>query len=162
LPLKNDFPAGAPRLLLHVEDDPDGRFLLERALSRHGPAGWEYHGLPHGEAALEYLAQTTTGSARRPALVVLDVNMPGIDGFGVLEWITENMPDLAAVMLSSSEMLSDQLRARDLGSRGYFVKSATFSDFLEFLCGWHSSPMAHEMTGASVMIQPPIGVSSNP
>jgi CheY-like chemotaxis protein len=141
-------------MLLHVEDDPDGRFLLERALARRGPPGWEYHGLAHGEAALEYLTQTTTGLARRPSLVVLDVNMPGVDGFAVLEWLGENMPELAAVMLSSSELLSDQLRARDLGSKGYFVKSATFSDFLEFLSGWHPSSIA----GA---VQAPIGVSSN-
>jgi CheY-like chemotaxis protein len=150
--LKSEFPAGDPlRLLLHVEDDPDGRFLLERALNRRGPRGWDYQGLPHGEAALEYLAQTATGAARMPSLVVLDVNMPGVDGFAVLEWMGENMPELAAVMLSSSELLCDQLRARDLGSKGYFVKSATFSDFLEFLAGWHPAP-----------VQPPIGVSSHP
>jgi CheY-like chemotaxis protein len=128
------------RLLLHVEDDPDGRFLLERALTRRGPTGWEYQGMPHGEAALEYLTDAMAGRTRMPDLLVLDVNMPGIDGFALLEWAGERIPSLPAIMLSSSELLSDQLRARDLGSKGYFVKSATFSDFVEFLCGWHASP----------------------
>jgi DNA-binding response OmpR family regulator len=96
--------------------------------------------LPHGEAALEYLTRAIAGHMRTPDLVVLDVNMPGIDGFALLEWMGERMPGVAATMLSSSELLSDQLRARDLGSKGYFVKSATFSDLVEFLCGWKPSP----------------------
>jgi len=150
------------RLLLHVEDDPDGRFLLERALARRGPVGWEYHGLPHGQAALEYLARTVTGNARMPALVVLDVNMPGIDGFALLEWIGENTPGLPAVMLSSSELLSDQLRARDLGSKGYFVKSATFSDFLDFLSGWHPWPLIDAAPLAAAAIPQPIGLTAHP
>jgi DNA-binding response OmpR family regulator len=147
-----------------VEDDPDGRFLLERALTRRGPTGWEYHGLPDGEAALEYLTQVITGAARMPDLVVLDVNMPGIDGFAILEWIGEKTPNFDAVMLSSSELLSDQLRARDLGSKGYFVKSATFSDFLEFLCTWHHSPVVALQTTltAAGAVQRQASPSSNP
>lgn len=135
-------------MLLHVEDDPDGRFLLQRALARRGPVNWGYRGLPDGQAAVEYLTQALANQARIPDLVVLDVNMPGLDGFGVLDWMNQNTPQITAVMLSSSELLADQLRARDRGSKGYFVKSATYSDFIEFLCGW--TPLQFVDTGAVV------------
>ena len=140
--MKTDLPTR--RLLLHVEDDPDSRFLLERALTKRGPRDWEYQGIANGEAALDYLTKAGADMVRTPDLVVLDVNMPGLDGFGVLEWMGENLPGVAVVMLSSSELMSDQLRARDLGSKGYFIKTATYSDFLEFLRGWNASTLADE------------------
>jgi CheY-like chemotaxis protein len=148
-------PTRLRRLLLHVEDDPDSRFLLERALTKRGPLNWAYQGLGTGEAAIEYLTQAVAGNVAMPELVVLDVNMPGLDGFDVLEWMNEMTPHTMAVMLSSSELLSDQLRARDLGSRGYFVKSATYSDFIEFLAGWNPLQLADDRAVvASVVGQP--------
>jgi DNA-binding response OmpR family regulator len=131
------------RLLLHVDDNPDELFLLERALRKSGlQKGWEFKGLPHGQAALDYLAQAKAGALPIPDLLVLDLKMPGVSGFYVLEWVTENLPCVPAVMLSSSDLLSDRLRARDLGSKGYFVKSSTLRDLIEFLVEWDHSVVA--------------------
>lgn len=127
---------------MHVDDDPDEGFLLERALRRSNLARWDYQYLASGQAALEYLARTKSGEVALPTLVVLDVKMPVISGLDVLEWIAENLIAMPTVMLSSSELLSDRLRARDLGSRGYFSKSATFSDLLEFLRTWDETALA--------------------
>ena len=137
-------------LLMHVDDDPDEGFLLERALRKSGLARWDYQYLPGGQAALEYLARTRSGEAALPTLVVLDVKMPAISGLEVLEWIAENLVAMPTVMLSSSELLDDRLRARDLGSRGYFSKSATFSDLLDFLRTWDETALAAKDTDTTL------------
>ena len=134
--------AMSTRLLVHADDDPDWAFLVERSLLKSGLAGWIYKHLASGIALMEYLGQAQMGGAAKPDLLVLDIRMPGMDGLEVLEWVTGNLPDLPVVMLSSSELLSDRLAARDLGSRGYFSKGAIFSEFLEFLRSWDETAFA--------------------
>ena len=73
-----------------------------------------------------------------------------MSGLEVLEWMAENVIVTPTVMLSSSELLSDRLRARDLGSRGYFSKSATFSDLLEFLRTWDGTALATKDTDTTL------------
>lgn len=130
------------RLLVHVDDDHDWAFLVERALLKSGLAGWSYKHLASGTAVMAYLAGVLAGEGESPALLVLDIRMPGMDGLEVLEWATSSLPELPVVMLSSSELLSDRLAARDLGSKGYFSKAAIFSEFIEFLRGWEETAFA--------------------
>ena len=130
------------RLLAHVDDDQDWAFLVERALLKSGLSGWSYKHLASGTALMTYLASVQAGESESPDLLVLDIRMPGMDGLEVLEWATSNLPELPVVMLSSSELLSDRLAARDLGSKGYFSKAAIFSEFMEFLRGWEETAFA--------------------
>jgi len=129
------------RLLLHVDDDPDEAFLLERAL-RKSSLSWAFRHVLSGRAALEYLTRVKLGEMARPDLLILDVRMPMMSGMEVLEWVSNNTADIPAVMLSSSELLSDRLRARNLGSKGYFVKSADFAELLGFLRDWDETSLA--------------------
>ena len=126
------------RLLLHVDDDADEAFLLERAVDLQGLRDWTLLHRESGEEALKYLGQAKTGEAEMPDLVVLDIKMPGIGGMKVLEWASVNVPEVPVVVLSSSGLLKDRLRARDLGSVGYYEKSATFADLMDFLRGWET------------------------
>ena len=134
--------AMSTRLLVHVDDDLDWAFLVERALLKGGLAGWGYKHLASGTALMAYLASVQAGESESPALLVLDIRMPGMDGLEVLEWATSNLPELPVVMLSSSELLSDRLAARDLGSKGYFSKATIFSEFIDFLRGWEETAFA--------------------
>jgi signal transduction histidine kinase/ABC-type sugar transport system substrate-binding protein/AraC-like DNA-binding protein len=68
-------PAGS---ILVVEDDPQTRALHQRLLVEQFP-GYHVHDVGGGRAALDFLAHET------PSLVVLDLSMPELDGFGVLE-----------------------------------------------------------------------------
>jgi DNA-binding response OmpR family regulator len=123
-------------LLLHVDDDYDEAFLLERALDMHGLNEWTILHRETGEGALKYLDQAQHKQADMPDLIVLDIKMPGIGGMKVLEWASANVPEVPVVILSSSGLLKDRLRARDLGSVGYYEKSPTFADLIDFLRSW--------------------------
>jgi CheY-like chemotaxis protein len=137
----------APRLLLHVDDDEDWAFLIDRALARSGLPKWQYQHLAGGRAALDYLTRAKMAQARRPDLLALDIRMPEIDGLEILEWAVTNLPEIPVVMLSSSDLLSDRLEARNLGSKGYFSKDQIFSEFLEFLRQWDETVLARRHEG---------------
>jgi len=59
------------------------------------------------------------------ALVLLDLHMPGKDGFAVLDHLLQNHPLLPIVVLSASENRADMQRALDRGAMGFIQKSAT-------------------------------------
>lgn len=124
------------RLLVHVDDDPDEAFLFERALVRAGIIDWEYRHLCDARHAMEYLGRAGAGDAMMPSLLILDVKMPVMGGLELLEWVVEHHPSVPAIMLSSSDLLRDRLRARNLGSKGYFVKSSNHEELILFLREW--------------------------
>ena len=130
------------RLLVHVDDDPDLAFLLERGVAVSGLAKWDFQFIEGGAAALSYLQRVKAGDADPPTLLLLDIKMPKVNGFDVLLWVNQNLPDIPTVMLSSSELIEDRLRARDLGSKGYFSKATIFTELMEFLRTWDDTAFA--------------------
>ena len=132
------------RLLLHCDDDPDAAFFLERALHRSGVQDWELESVTSGEQALTYLKRAQRGEIPMPDLLVLDVKMPGMNGFEVLDRLRFNGVNIITVMLSMSDDVKDRLRAIDMGSRGYFVKSSNYEDLIRVLRNWEAEfPQAH-------------------
>src|SRR5262249_7226145 len=79
-----------PRILV-VDDDPDIRTLLRELLGR---AGYRVDVAPDGRAALRQLFEAP------PALVLLDVNMPQLDGYQTLDRIRD-LSDVPVIMLTA-------------------------------------------------------------
>ena len=111
--------------ILVVDDIPDARHLLARVLRY---AGHEAHIAGSGPEALQRLEQ------HRPDLILLDVSMPGMSGFEVLEELRNrgDLPDLPVIMLTAISDSGSRDRAMRLGARDYFVKAGfDLSDMLK-------------------------------
>lgn len=107
---------GAPKRILLVEDDDA---LANVYVNRLQAEGFDVRRVNNGEDAL------ATAMSYKPNLVVLDVMMPKVSGFDVLD-ILRNTPETAnlkVIMLTALSQPSDQERATSLGADDYLVKS---------------------------------------
>ena len=89
-----------------------------------------------GAAAIDYLEQRGEFAARPagdPALVLLDLKMPKVDGLEVLRHIktSADLRNIPVVMLTSSREEQDLVRSYELGVNGYVVKPVDFSEFMD-------------------------------
>jgi DNA-binding response OmpR family regulator len=111
------------RTILVAEDDPEMRELVRVQLTA---AGYEIIVVRNGEEALSRIR------AFRPDAVVLDINLPDIDGYGVLEGIraTPDTAGLPILILSGRHAEDDVRRAILLGARDYVTKPFTSQQLL--------------------------------
>lgn len=123
-------------LFLLVEDREDDVLLIKRAFAKANVLN-PLHVVSSGEEAIAYLQGVgkyrKRGEFPLPALVLLDIKMPGLDGFQVLEWIRAD-PDLRAlrvVILTSSDDMHDVSRAYKLGANSFLIKPIDFERFVE-------------------------------
>ena len=123
------------RTILVADDDQNDVFFLRRAFQKSGLVNSMVH-VADGQEAIDYLSGEANYNDRKkfplPALLLLDLKMPKVDGFDVLTWL-KSRPDfnsLPVVVLSSSSREDDIQRARALGADDYRVKPADFDDLL--------------------------------
>ena len=138
------------RLLLHCDDDPNESVLLQRALRRSGLTDWVVESVTSGPEALAYLKRAQQGTVPMPDLLALDIRMPRMDGFEVLERLTFNRLKVPPVMLTTSDDVKDRLRAKDMGSRGYFVKSPGYPEFVDLLKNWETAALSPQRQPALI------------
>ncbi|HWX22469.1 MAG TPA: response regulator [Candidatus Binatia bacterium] len=123
-------------LFLLVEDSEDDALLL-RHVFRKANITNPLHVVRTGEQAVEYLSGFGRYANRAefplPSLVVLDLKMPGMDGFGVLKWIRHQpaFESLRVVVLSGSGAPEDINRAYILGANSFLTKPNTFEEFVQ-------------------------------
>ena len=122
------------RPILLAEDNPNDAELTLEALASSALANQVTH-VKDGVEALEFLRCTGQYSERvhcNPAVTILDIKMPRLDGIEVLRAIRSD-PDLRSmpvVMLTSSREEQDLVRSYALGINAYVVKPVKFADFL--------------------------------
>jgi len=124
------------KAILLVEDSADDEALTLRALTRNN-IGNEVVVARDGAEALEWLECTGRFESRdprtQPALVLLDLKLPKVDGLEVLRRIREN-PDtrlVPVVILTSSREDHDRLRGYSSGANSYIQKPIDFAHFVE-------------------------------
>jgi len=122
--------------VLLVEDDLEDVEITQRAF-RKGKITNPLHVVHSGEAAMEFLQHngqyTDAAKAPRPGLILLDLNLPRLDGRDVLKSIKSD-PDLRripVVVLTTSSEETDVFGCYDDGANSYITKPMEFDRFLE-------------------------------
>ena len=113
-------PAPEARLLV-VDDEPNIRELLSASLRY---AGFEVATAPDGQQALAMAAEF------RPDLLVLDVMMPGLDGFGVVRRLRQNGMHTPVLFLTARDAADDKVTGLTLGGDDYVTKPFSLDEVL--------------------------------
>jgi CheY-like chemotaxis protein len=121
------------RPILLVDDNPDDIMIAKRAFTKSQIHNKIY--VTHdGEEAIQFLRKEGKfKDMPRAGLVILDLNMPKIDGFEVLETIKgdDKLKSIPIIVLTSSSRPEDIERAYKLGCNSFIVKPVSFEDFIE-------------------------------
>ncbi len=125
-----------PITILMAEDDPDDCLLFKEALAESHLSN-ELYFVEDGIELLDYLHQrgayADPQSAPRPGLILLDLNMPRMDGREALVEIKSDtdLRRIPIVVLTTSKAEEDILESYDLGVAGFIVKPVTFDGLIE-------------------------------
>ena len=106
-----------------VEDDSDDILMADKLMLRNR-VRTDFTYFRDGEECIEYLSDKTKLQNGRPDLVLLDLNLPRVDGWEVLKFIKQD-PDLQSIpvmMLSGSTDPDDIVNGRKLGATAYLTK----------------------------------------
>lgn len=120
-----------PAEILLVEDNPSDVYLTREAL-REAAVESRLHVAEDGETAMAFLRQEGShAGAPRPGLVLLDLNLPGMDGRQVLSEIKSDaeLRRIPVIVLTTSTAPSDVARCYDLHANCYIAKPVDFDDF---------------------------------
>jgi DNA-binding NtrC family response regulator len=114
-------PTPEPRRILVVDDEPEICWIVKKVLVDNG---FEVELAFDGERGLEVVDRT------RPCLVLLDLKMPGMDGFEALKHIKTRYAQLPVVILSASDNVGAAVRAMKLGAYDYISKPLNVDEML--------------------------------
>ena len=126
----------AAKTILLVEDNPDDEMLTLRALSRNG-IKHQVHVAHDGVEALDYLLGRGPFMGRdlrqMPAVTLLDLKLPRLDGLGVLKEVRKHEVTryLPVVIMTSSKEEQDLIQGYGLGANSYIRKPVDFVQFTE-------------------------------
>jgi CheY-like chemotaxis protein len=119
--------------VLLVEDDPGDTLMIREAFEHHSITHALHH-VPDGVEAMAFLhGEGEYAGSPRPHLILLDLNLPRMDGRQVLKEVKSD-PELRAipvVVLTTSEADEDILRSYELHANAYVTKPVDFDRFIE-------------------------------
>jgi CheY-like chemotaxis protein len=123
-------------VILMADDDPADVRLTQKALEECHLKN-DFRHVSDGQELLEYLNRegryADPANAPRPGLILLDLNMPGMDGRTALSHIKANaeLRRIPVVILTTSKAEEDVLRSYDLGANSFVSKPVTFDGLVD-------------------------------
>ncbi|MBX3248146.1 MAG: response regulator [Myxococcales bacterium] len=124
-----------PLTIVMAEDDPDDRLLARDALAQSRVLN-ELRCVEDGVELLRYLRREAPfEDAPRPGLILLDLNMPRMDGREALREIKADaaLRRIPVVVLTTSKAEEDLVRSYDLGAASFISKPVTFDGLVELM-----------------------------
>jgi CheY-like chemotaxis protein len=124
------------KVILLVEDNPDDEFLTLRSLRQNNLQN-EIVVVHDGAEALDYLfgagAYADRDASKMPTVILLDLSLPKIDGFEVLQRLRsdDRTKLLPVVILTSSKEERDVINGYKFGANSYVRKPVNFAEFTE-------------------------------
>jgi CheY-like chemotaxis protein len=118
--------------LLLVEDDPGDAMMTREALAESA-ISHDLHVVDNGEAAISFLRQESPyAHAPRPDLILLDLNLPRVDGREVLAFVKgdHSLRRIPLVVLTTSDSEDDIAASYDLHANAFVTKPVDFGSFL--------------------------------
>ena len=122
----------APVKILLVEDNPNDIEITRRALEK-GHVRNELTVARDGQEALDILFGVKNGDVPKPGLILLDLNLPKVNGHEVLEKIKADrkLRRIPVIVLTASTREEDIVRTYDLGVNTFITKPVRFDDFMK-------------------------------
>jgi len=122
--------------ILLVEDDEGHALLIQESLRRYGVVN-KIHTMTDGQMALDYVFRQGEFAQKQnvplPGLILLDLNLPKVDGFEVLRQVKENeeLKSIPVMILTSTEDQREIDRSYQLGANNYITKPIDYQEFQE-------------------------------
>jgi len=120
--------------LLHIliVEDNEGDILLTTETLEEGNLSKKISIARDGLEAIKLLDTSSINNQELPDLVLLDINLPKVNGFAVLKHIKEanTLSYLPVIMLTTSVSPADKLMAKELNANDYLIKPAEIEDFV--------------------------------
>ena len=121
-------------MILIAEDDPDDRMIIEEAIQENGSKS-AIHFVHDGQELIDYLEETQAEGSETPVpqVIILDLNMPKIDGREALRFVKNNQlfKKIPTIILTTSKAAEDIESSYDLGVNSFITKPANFSGMTE-------------------------------
>lgn len=126
----------SPKPILIVEDSPEDFEVLERAFKK-AHLDTPFIRCKNGQEALNFLYRKGVyeeyTNVPQPSLILLDLNMPGTDGYSVLEKVKddENLKSIPVIVLSTSRSIEDVKRSYQSGANSYIQKPEDMQGYID-------------------------------
>jgi CheY-like chemotaxis protein len=141
------------KTILLVEDDSEDQFLMKEAFNDNG-IGDSLRFADNGEAAIEYL--NTLNPADLPALIVMDLNMPRMNGRETLTFLKQHaVYNIIPVIIYSTSINDiERIKCKEIGAAAYIIKPTTFTECQEIAKWFHKigSEEKSEESGEGSMV----------
>lgn len=129
-----------PLHLIYIDDNPDDIFVVKRCLSKIS-LPIQFDSFTKGRDLLSYLQRKDRYQDREKTkaqhFILLDINMPDLDGFEILSTLKENFNEeilkIPVIMFSSSNRKEDKDKSMELGAVDYLVKPNSYPEVCDTL-----------------------------